>query len=229
MLAFDLMEGSILLWHDIAPAGRDTFMAWHGREHMASRADLPGCISARRYAALDPSKGYMCWYELAERTVLDSPQHRRVVDQSGTAKEHDIEQHFVGIARSVSDVAWSTGRGIGGLAAVYRYRIEADERGAHREHVRAALEPLVRGGGLQRVSLHAVSSHVDILHGGAERGPDNVLIVEGAVDTAALHSLCADHIDRTLLRHDGVALLSGSIYRLQALLLPTSKLANNVA
>jgi len=222
-------QGSILLWHDLVPVGRNAFSAWHISEHIPSRVNLPGFISGRRYAALDPLQGYLCWYELDDRGVLDADAYRSALEQIPSPREQSVEPYFQGIARSVSDITWSMGQGVGGLVAVYRYRVSDAACTTHREQVMACIAPLVADGQLVAASLHHVETHLNLRPEQARPAPTEVLILESAEAPADLESLCLRHVDPVLIHGEGVCLDTVACYRLQISMLAPLRRVNVIA
>ena len=46
-----LGQGVVVVWNDVAQEGRDQFYAWHDKQHMPERLELPGFRRGRRFAS----------------------------------------------------------------------------------------------------------------------------------------------------------------------------------
>lgn len=210
--------GSIFIWYNLIPPGQKAFNAWHSREHMISRLELKGFLRARRYAAVDPLAGYLCWYELSNKNILDESHYQSLLTQQPSAEEQAVERYFTGIARSVCDLTWWTGSGIGGSASVYQCKIQDEASAANLDRLRFALETLVRDGHLASVKIYDVVSHNDLQHKREDRRPNKVIVIESSGEMADLYALCADSYEPLVALIKDNAAVTADTYRLQTLI-----------
>jgi hypothetical protein len=130
--------GAVAIWHDIAPEGREVFYAWHGREHMPERANVPGFLRGRRYVAVEGAPEYFNLYETTSPGVLTGADYLARLN-APTPWTAATVKHFRDVSRSLCTVASSHGEGDGGLVATYRYDVADACATLHRERLRARL------------------------------------------------------------------------------------------
>jgi hypothetical protein len=77
------MSNAFLVFaNDVVPERRAAYESWHGGHHVPQRLTVPGILRATRYQAVGGgSPDYLTVYDLAEITVLDSPEYRRLAEQ----------------------------------------------------------------------------------------------------------------------------------------------------
>lgn len=135
-------RGAVAIWHDIAPEGREAFYGWHGQEHMPERLGIPGFLRGRRYVAVDGSSPeFFNLYETDSTEVLTGPEYLARLN-APTPWTMATLPHFRGVARSLCEVVGTTGSGLGGLCATFRYDVDATRTAAHRVAMAAALRDL---------------------------------------------------------------------------------------
>lgn len=144
--------GAVAIWHDIAPEGRDAFYAWHGREHMPERANVPGFLRGRRYGAVQGAPEYFNLYETASPAVLTGPDYLARLN-APTPWTAATVKHFRNVSRSLCAVACSHGEGDGGLVATYRYDVADAAATSHRARVCARLPGVAQEAGIAGAHL----------------------------------------------------------------------------
>src|SRR5262249_45829198 len=99
--------GAVVIWHDIAPEGRQAFYAWHGREHMPERPGIPGFLRGRRYVA-EGADGpeFFNLYETVSPCTASGAEYRMRLD-SPTPWTQATVRHFRNVSRSLCAVAAS--------------------------------------------------------------------------------------------------------------------------
>lgn len=213
-------KGVLAIWNGIADEAEDEFLAWHVREHMPERVGLPGFVRGRRYVALDGAPKYFNFYEAHDAGVFTSEAYRARLDDP-TEWTRKVVARFTDTTRTVCDVAYSAGRGGGGMVEAMRLSI-----GGAADDFVAALSaqsgPLLERPGL--VAIHALRGLADASAGGsAEKAlraePDRiaewVLLVEAA-DAECLTALRAGALSNAALAALGArGTPERGIYRLQ--------------
>lgn len=66
---------------DIAEGHQANFLEWHNREHLVERLGVPGFVSGRRFVSPEASPRYFIAYEVADLSVLASPEYLERLDQ----------------------------------------------------------------------------------------------------------------------------------------------------
>lgn len=82
-------NGLLCVWTDINPAIEEEFNTWYNQEHISERVlEVPGFLSARRYACVDGEPKYLAAYELEEPSVLQTDAYKEVAQRRspGTQK-----------------------------------------------------------------------------------------------------------------------------------------------
>src|SRR4051794_10510348 len=64
--------GLLMAWMDVDPTYEDEFNRWYNEEHIGRLLEVPGFLSAGRYAALRGGPKYLAMYELEDHNVLRS-------------------------------------------------------------------------------------------------------------------------------------------------------------
>ena len=133
--------GAVAIWHDVTPEGRAEFYAWHGVEHMPERAAISGFLRGRRYVAIDGQPEFFNLYETSTPSVLTGADYLARLD-APTPWTAAAVKHLRGVARSLCEVAASSGAGQGGLIATWRYDVDGARARSHRERMAKRLEAL---------------------------------------------------------------------------------------
>ncbi len=127
-------KGTVAIWHDIAPEGREAFYAWHGREHMPERCGIPGFLRGRRYVSVRGTPEYFNLYETVSRFTVTGTDYLARLN-APTPWTIATVKHFRNVSRSLCEVAASFGEGHGGLMATLRYDVDAERATEHRKRV----------------------------------------------------------------------------------------------
>ena len=127
-------KGTVAIWHDIAPEGREAFYAWHGREHMPERCGIPGFLRGRRYVSVRGAPEYFNLYETVSRFTVTGTDYLARLN-APTPWTVATVKHFRNVSRSLCEVAASFGQGQGGLMATLRYDVDAERATEHRKRV----------------------------------------------------------------------------------------------
>jgi len=213
--------GAVAIWHDIAPAGRDAFYEWHGREHMPERVGIPGFLRGRRYAAVRGAPEFFNLYETASPSVTTGPEYLARLN-APTPWTVATVQHFRNVARSLCEVVASAGEGSGGTIATFRYDVPPAAAGAHRARMRGVVGDIAGAAGVAGCHLlvaDAAASAVETAERKARGGAPNrvpawILLVEGWSDDGAFVDGCEARARSTAF-HDALAAPDWSVYRLQ--------------
>jgi hypothetical protein len=187
--------GAVVIWHDIAPEGRQAFYAWHGREHMPERTGIPGFLRGRRYVA-EGAEGpeFFNLYETVSPCTASGAEYRMRLD-SPTPWTQATVRHFRNVSRSLCAVAASFGEGQGGLVATLRYAVDDAMADKHRQRLAHGILPALAAeegiAGCHLLIADAAASAVETaerkLRAEANSIPRWVVLIEGwgdAVDFA---------------------------------------------
>lgn len=120
-------EGTVSIWHDIAPDGREDFYAWHTHEHMPERVGIPGFRRGRRYIAVRGEPEFFTLYEAATLETLGGQDYQGRLN-SPTPWTMRAVKHFRDVARAIQRVRHSAGPGIGGHLLTLRLEAGNAER-----------------------------------------------------------------------------------------------------
>jgi hypothetical protein len=186
------VPGSALLalWHDVAPATRADFYAWHGREHIPSRLAVPGIERARRYRALAEGPQFLSAYDATGLDVLRGPELGALQaapptrsDLRGLAGFEFHERALCSRLISVGEASEATG----GLLATVRYRIDSALRVDHAVRMREELLPRVAAAAeVAGAQLFELVERESPGEDPGRAGVDLMVWVEGWADKATL-------------------------------------------
>jgi hypothetical protein len=215
--------GAVAIWHDIVPAGRDQFYAWHGVEHMPERVGIPGFRRGRRYIAYDADLEFFNLYETENAGVVASEAYRQRLNNP-TPWTLSTVKHFRSVARCLASVAWTRGAADGGLVATLRYDLPDDRAAAHVAAMTGDVLPLLDGRpGIAAahflVADMAASGEVNAeqrARGTRNDVPRFVVLVEGWGDEAAFRDSIRESLAPARLAATGLeAPPSPGFYRCQ--------------
>jgi hypothetical protein len=214
-------RGAVAIWHDIAPEGREAFYAWHGQEHMPERIGVPGFLRGRRFVAIDGAPEFFNLYETASPTVTTGADYLARLN-APTPWTTATLKHFRNVARSLCEVVASTGEGLGGLCATFRYDVDAAQRAAHQAAMTQALRDETRSPGVAGAHLlvaDAAASAVETAEKHARGGPANlvprwIVLIEGWGDEPAFLAACRAFA-RSAAFAGAIAAPEVAVYRLQ--------------
>jgi hypothetical protein len=119
--------GAVIIWNDIADAGRDQFYQWHDKEHMPERLAIPGFLRGRRYGRRGHSPEYLTIYEAGDLGIVVSPAYLARLN-APTPLTVKTLPYFQNTSRAVCRVAYSVGSSSGGH--MLTLRVEVPEENA---------------------------------------------------------------------------------------------------
>lgn len=114
-----LGRGAVVIWHGIRPEGLSEFYGWHNREHMLERVSVPGFNRGRRYVSVDDPMSFFNLYEVDGPAVLSGGAYLERL-AAPTEWTRRAVPHFTGVARSLTQVVFSTGLGEAGCILTIR-------------------------------------------------------------------------------------------------------------
>lgn len=190
-------KGAVAIWHDVAPEGREQFYGWHGQEHMPERVGIPGFLRGRRFIAVAGAPEFFNLYETTSADVTKGADYLARLN-APTPWTSATLKHFRNVARSLCEVVATTGPGLGGLCATFRYDVADAHGAAHRTAMARALAELAAGPGIAGAHLlvaDAAASAVETAEKRARGGPANLVprwiaLVEGWGDQAPFTDAC---------------------------------------
>lgn len=205
-----LGQGAVAIWHDIVPEGRADFYAWHGREHMPERVDIPGFRRGRRYIAIDAGLEFFNLYETDSPAVLTGEAYQARLNDP-TIWTKSISRHFRRVARSLCRVALTGGSAQGGLMATWRCQTAEQEPSrvetALIGHMRAICpNDCVAGAHLLMAdtAASAIVNAEEKARGERNAVPDAVILLEGWGDVTAFAAACHTLVTPALLGELGL-------------------------
>jgi hypothetical protein len=114
----------LVVWHDIKEQAEAEYNLWHTVQHMPERVGIPGFQVGRRYVNWDLSMHrYFTLYEGDSLDAFGSDAYRERLD-SPTEWTTRIAPAFTNFIRSTCEMLASNGRGVGGVLATLRLRID---------------------------------------------------------------------------------------------------------
>jgi hypothetical protein len=114
----------LVVWHDIEEQAEAEYNLWHTVQHMPERVGIPGFQVGRRYVNWDLSlHRYFTLYEGDSLDVFGSDAYRERLD-SPTEWTTRMAPAFTNFIRSTCETLVSNGRGVGGVLATLRLRID---------------------------------------------------------------------------------------------------------
>ncbi|MBM3492275.1 MAG: hypothetical protein FJX68_17915 [Alphaproteobacteria bacterium] len=214
-----LGKGALVNWHDVAADDQADFNAWHTHEHIPERVGVPGFLRGRRYRALEGGPEFAIIYETDDIAVLNSAAYLGRLD-SPTAWTQANSRRMRLTIRTAARVTCSLGRGLGGLAAIYRLAPQPGAAADLRHHLsQAALPRAIRRHGILASHLleaDAAITAVRTRERDLRRCPDGMvdwIVVLEAIDPEPLKAAMAELGD--LLARGAQAPLDVAVYRLQ--------------
>lgn len=114
----------VSIWHDIADEGRDEFYWWHLHEHMPERAAVNGIVRGRRYIAEEGTPEFFTLYEAEDMAALAGKDYLERLNNP-TPWTLSTVKYFRNVARSIQQVRYSSGPGMGGYLLTLQF--EADD------------------------------------------------------------------------------------------------------
>ena len=193
-----LGSAAMLLSFDIEASAIEEHDRWHSHEHLPERLSIPGFLRGTRWVATGPGPRYMVLYEVESLATLASAAYLERLNNPSPWTTR-MMPHYRGMVRGLCAVVGSVGPGQGGVAALVRYSVDAQQADA--------LNRWLLGEALQAVAQRPGLASAHLLHGaqaaamtqeqsirGADRAVDSALIVTGydsdAVGACAV-ALCA--------------------------------------
>jgi hypothetical protein len=194
----------IAIWNDIAADGRADFIEWHNREHIFERLSIPGFLSGRRYRAVSDLPEYFTLYEVESLRTTTGPDYQARLDNPTAWTKHAI-QSYRNLSRSLCEVAYSQGRGLGGYLQTICFEAQAERALQLRQDlVERVLPPLLKMAGVTGLHL-----------GIADRAASSVQSEEKKDHTVEVPSwvLLIESTNPDAARHPGERLLLGELRR----------------
>jgi hypothetical protein len=136
-------RGALVLWLDYRGADREAFYAWHARDHIPGRREVPGFLRARRYVALRGKPEYLIWYELDQPAALEHPRYAALSSAAPSPGDQAVGLHFDGVTRWLCQAQSSAGQALGGLLLSVRYAVPSAAAEAHAAALRDDVLPRV--------------------------------------------------------------------------------------
>jgi len=167
-----LGSAAMLLSFDVAEEAIAEHDHWHTHEHLPERLSIPGFLRGTRWVAVAGQPRYFVLYEVAQLATLSSDAYLERLNHPSewTTK---IMPHYRGMSRGFCAVAGSFGLGLGSVAALLRFRPDADAAGALRQWLVAEVLPgLAARPGLSGAHLLEGSHAPAMTHEQRLRGTD---------------------------------------------------------
>jgi len=120
-------RAAVLLLFEVASDSIAEHDDWHTHEHMPERLRIPGFLRGTRWTSLSAAGRYCVLYELESVDVLDSDTYRERLDNP-TPWTSKIMCSYRGMHRTLCSVDAGSGRGLGGVALVVPFAIDAAQR-----------------------------------------------------------------------------------------------------
>lgn len=207
-----LGSGLVVIWNDVAWAGRDTFYRWHNGEHMPERVAIDGFLRGRRYVR--DGLAEIEWLTLYETQTLQVLSGDSYLDRLNNPTPWTLEavSHFRNVTRALTRVERSLGEADGGVAMVAGYMVDQKSRTVVVDGLGACVEDVANQSGIcaahMSVTDAAASSVVTAerrVRGNTDEAPDLVVLIEASVPGALCRAQAL--LDAAASSVDGLSVL----------------------
>jgi hypothetical protein len=219
-----LGQGAVTIWNGIREEGRDEFFGWHNREHILERVEVPGFNRGRRYTAVPDTNGittapeFFTFYEVDDAHVLsEGPYLERLA--APTEWTRRAVPFFTDTARALTQVAFTSGLGQGGIMATLRFTLSARAEGlveALPEIAARVLNRYYQVLGIHYCRTNVEASSVETAERRARQSgtdvPEEVLLIEGA-DPGAVAEVVMTEFSDTALGTMGASAINRGLYQ----------------
>jgi hypothetical protein len=135
-----LGKAAVLIWNDVAEAGRADFYEWHDKEHVPERLSIPGFRRGRRFARPRHSPEWLTMYEADDLAVLTSAAYLARLNAPTPATERTLK-HFRNTSRAVCRLVHSLGTSTGGHILAMRLGVASEASDSMCEYLTADAIP----------------------------------------------------------------------------------------
>lgn len=135
-----LGAAAVLVWNDVAAAGREQFYQWHDKEHIPERLAIAGFRRGRRYTLAGHSPEWLTFYEADSLDVLVSPAYLARLNAPTAATTRTLK-YFQNTSRAVCRVVSSIGTSSGGHVLAMRLEAPAARSDAVARHLVSSVFP----------------------------------------------------------------------------------------
>lgn len=112
----------MIMWHDIAEEREQEYHHWHSKQHMPERLDHAGFLRSRRGVNWDFDwQRYFTLYEGRNLDAFVADDYQASLNHP-TAWTTSMAPHFRNFLRCACEVAYTSGRGVGGGLITLRGR-----------------------------------------------------------------------------------------------------------
>jgi hypothetical protein len=190
-----LGSAAMLLSFDIVPDAISEHDDWHTHEHLPERLSIPGFLRGSRWVATRGQPRYLVLYEVADLATLTSAAYLERLNNP-SAWTSKMMPHYRGMARGLCSVVASSGLGMGSLAYLARFTLQAEAaESVPRWLLQEVLPNLPARRGIGSAHLLHGAAIAPMTHEqrirGADAGVDSALLVMG-YEADALSELARD-------------------------------------
>jgi hypothetical protein len=148
----------LVVWHDIEEHAEAEYSLWHTVQHMPERVGIPGFQVGRRYVNWDLKlHRYFTLYEGDSLDVFGSDAYRARLN-SPTEWTTRMAPTFTNFIRSTCETLVSDGRGVGGVLATLRLRIDDSREVSFRSEAAYLAEEFLRLPGIVAAHLGSTTA-----------------------------------------------------------------------
>lgn len=211
-----LGTAAMLLSFDIAPEACAEHDDWHTHEHLPERLSIPGFLRGTRWVALQGPPQYCVLYEVERLETLVSPAYLERLNHP-TPWTTKMMPHYRGMSRGLCAVAGSTGRGLGHVGLLCRFRpapgqdTRLDDWLGRQILPRLPTQPGLGSAHLLKAAIAPPMTHEQRIRG-ADDGVDWALLVTGYRQDALTDLARADLGAASFEAHGAAGLRTG-LYR----------------
>ncbi|WP_321800671.1 DUF4286 family protein [Caballeronia sp. J97] len=208
----------VLIWNDVAEAGRDGFYAWHDKEHIPERLSIDGFLRGRRYRGERASPEWLTVYEARDMNVLTGDAYLERLNRPTPLTRASVKE-FRNTARSICRIAGTRGESTGGHVLTMQLRANDSASAALQRFAVDTLfaRLLERGDVLAAHLFSADDSASNVQTAEAEERaftvPSRVLMIEAA--TQAGIEACRTTLDATDWARHGAHADPSNVYVLE--------------
>lgn len=209
-------------WSDVPSEHRAAYYAWHDREHMEGRLEVPGMQRGRRHLAMEADRDIFNMYEADGLGVFTSGPYTALTKAPSELTQR-VGKTIVNAVRALAHVRYTAGNGVGAFVHTIRFDAAPGREPSLGQHLQDRLPALLERAGI--FSVHwcvaddAASNVVTPERKGRPTAvPRWSVIVEGMAADVVRATTAEVLPDTALVEHGAAGPLVRGTYVLQRLL-----------
>jgi hypothetical protein len=212
-------QSILAFWNNVQEGSESEFTRWHVAQHIPERLAIPGFLRGRRYVAAFGFPRFFNFYEAESKATFTSAAYLERLNDP-TEWTTAVVATFTDTSRTICDVRFTSGIGVGAWMATVRFSFD-DNRGEAVSALRHLLAEIADQPGL--VGAHLITGALDAptqrtreleLRGREDDRVDGVIFVEAA-EPEMLSRLISSYFAEATLRGLGLGSIQTGLYQLQ--------------